>query len=595
MVPRLKLTALRHWRRWDGDVPVWYDPEYRLPLTAFGKRTGLEPRRADLVVWYLLEWKWILRHNLRTPRRVRYEELARVHSEDYLESLSRRDTLARVFGVDPWDVPVDEVMRTVRLGCGGTLAAAREALERRGAAVNLMGGFHHAGPSHGAGLCALNDIAVAASAVRHDGFTGRIVVLDLDAHPPDGTAACLRRDPASWIGSLSGTSSGSIPGVDETKLPPDCPDRDYLAALDALLLRMPEPDLAFVIAGGDVLVDDHLGRLGLTLDGARVRDLRVARALAGVPSVWLPGGGYHSEAWKVLAGSVLALLRHTRKAIAPRDNPMAVRFARLGRHLEAIGQPLAPAPELSFDDVAEEIGISAGSRRRALLGRYTAEAIEYAAYRFGLLGFLERRGYGQFRVELGTASTGGERVSTYGSADDAEHLLMDIVVERRSLDGFDALYVHWLTLRDPRARFSGKRPRLPGQDVPGLGLAREVTQLFVLVAKRLELDAIVFAPAHYHTAYVARAHFRFLDPRLQGQFEALRRDLGHCSLVEVSAAIAEQRVLLNGEPYKWEPGEMILRLDQAPGDDTRIAVERERARFSLVEETSRGTVSADSE
>ena len=29
--------------------------EYRLPLTAFGKRTGLEPRRADLVAWYLLD------------------------------------------------------------------------------------------------------------------------------------------------------------------------------------------------------------------------------------------------------------------------------------------------------------------------------------------------------------------------------------------------------------------------------------------------------------------------------------------------------------------------------------------------------------
>jgi acetoin utilization deacetylase AcuC-like enzyme len=98
-VPGLSLASLRHWRRWDRDVPIWYDVEYRLPLTAFGKRTGLEPRRADLVVWYLLEWKWIGRDNLRTPARARYEELARVHTEEYLETLSAREPLARVFGV----------------------------------------------------------------------------------------------------------------------------------------------------------------------------------------------------------------------------------------------------------------------------------------------------------------------------------------------------------------------------------------------------------------------------------------------------------------------------------------------------------------
>ena len=586
MVPRLTLGSLRHWRRWDRDLPIWYDVEYRLPLTAFGKRTGLEPRRADLVVWYLLEWKWIARANLRTPARARYEELARVHSEEYLESLSEREPLARVFGVDPWDVPVDEVMRTVRLGCGGTIAATRDALARRGPTVNLMGGFHHAGPSHGAGLCAVNDIAVAAAVARHEGFEGRIVVLDLDAHPPDGTASCMRRDASTWIGSLSGSSSGSIPGVDETVLPPRCRDREYLAALDALLTRMPEPDLAFVIAGGDVLDDDHLGHLGLTLTGARTRDLRVASALSGVPSVWLPGGGYHGEAWKVLAGTVLALLRHTHKAIQPGDNPMAARFARLARHLDAMGRTLAPPPELSFDDVAEEIGMTPRKGPRVLMGRYTAEALEYAAYRFGLLGFLERRGYGQFRIELGTATTGGERVSLYGSADGAEHLLIDVVVERRPVDGIDTLYVHWLTLRDPRARFSPRRPKMPGQEVPGLGLARELTQLFVLAATRLGVEGIAFAPAHYHTAYVVRSQFRFVDPGQQGRFEAMMRDLGDLSLAEMAEAIESGRVLLNEAPFRWEPGEMILRLGRPADDAAEVAAVRGQARFTLAESVS---------
>ena len=568
----------RHWRVWDRQLPIWYDPEYRLPLTAFGKRTGLEPRRADLVAWYLLEWRWITPANLRTPARIRYEDVARVHTADYVESLTRPATLARVFGVDAWDVPVDEVMRTMRLGCGGTLAAAHEALARHGATVNLLGGFHHAGPGHGAGLCALNDIAIAVRALRHDGFEGQVVVLDLDAHPPDGTAACLRDEPGTWIGSLSGVSSGQIPGADETVLPPGCSDEPYLVALEALLGRMPAPALAFVIAGGDVLADDHLGHLGLTLDGVRRRDLRAARALLTVPSVWLPGGGYHGQAWQVLAGTVLALMRHTRRPINPGADPMNTRFARLARRL---GQDrrVAPSADLDFEDVEIELGMRARGVRRLLLDTYTVDSLEYGLFRFGVLSFLERRGYGQFRVAFGTATSGGERVSLYGHADNAEHLLIDLVVERRTMEAGELLYVHWLAMRDPRARFSERRPQLPGQDAPGLGLAREVTELLQLTVQRLGLAGLGFAPAWYHTAYMVRGRFRFLDPARQGRFEALIRDTAHLPLTVVTQALAGGTVGMNGQPYTWEASDMVFLIDDPGVDPEQVAAERERVGF----------------
>jgi acetoin utilization deacetylase AcuC-like enzyme len=120
---------------------MWYAPEYRLPLTAFGKRTGLEPRRADLVAWYLLEHGWVAREQLHAPVRASYEALVRVHHPDYLESLGDRATLGRIFGVDAWDVPVASVLETVRLATGGTIAAAQAALARRGPALNLLGAF----------------------------------------------------------------------------------------------------------------------------------------------------------------------------------------------------------------------------------------------------------------------------------------------------------------------------------------------------------------------------------------------------------------------------------------------------------------------
>src|SRR5439155_13889095 len=160
-------------------------------------------------------------------------------------------------------VPVDEMMTTIRLACGATIDAAREMLRpshrivgRR--ALNLLGGFHHAKPDVAGGFCPVNDVAVGIAALRADGFRGKVLVIDLDAHPPDGTAACLQGDPSHWIGSISGSDWGPLPGVDETVLPEGAGDDAYLSALDALLSRMPGGELAFVLAGGDVLAGDPL-------------------------------------------------------------------------------------------------------------------------------------------------------------------------------------------------------------------------------------------------------------------------------------------------------------------------------------------------
>ena len=54
---------------------------------------------------------------------------------------------------------------------------------------------------------------MAIATLRFRGFDGQVVVLDLDAHPPDGTAACLEHDERAWVGSLSGSHWGAIEGL----------------------------------------------------------------------------------------------------------------------------------------------------------------------------------------------------------------------------------------------------------------------------------------------------------------------------------------------------------------------------------------------
>jgi acetoin utilization deacetylase AcuC-like enzyme len=576
-------------RYWHGRaVEVFHHPAYRLAVPTLQGRGEFEPRRADFALWYLLSSGALAADQVLRPRRVTYQELARVHTAELLDGLSRAEKLAAVFSVDPADVRVDEVLGTFRLACGGTLLAAQACLDperpRLGRRMlNLFGGFHHAGPARAGGFCPVNDVAVAVAALRADGFAGQVAVLDLDAHPPDGIAECLRGDRAVWIGSISGVSWGALPSVDETVLPPGADDAAYLAALDGLLARMPPAQLAFVIAGSDVLRGDALGQLGLSLAGARRRDLRVAAALLHTPSVWLPGGGYSEDAWRALAGTGMALSVGTSRPVPRGFDPLEARFSSIARTLgpEELGSD--GGSSFSMDDLAEDLGLRS-PQRRLLLGFYSAEGVEHALSRYGLLAELTRLGYGSFRTEISAAEEVGDRLRLYGSVGPegpADQLLGEAVLERRTVEAARVLYVHWLTLRNPAAGLLAQRPRLPGQEVPGLGLAREVAELMVRMAERLELEGIVFRPANFHTAWQARAAARFVDAARQGRFEALVRDLGGVPLLEIAQAMAEGRVRMNGAAYAWEADEMARWLRKHPADEAAATRERERVRFTL--------------
>jgi acetoin utilization deacetylase AcuC-like enzyme len=583
---RLRSIANRLRRLWHGrSVEVFHDPAYRLPLAALEGHAGFEPRRADFALWYLVASGAIGTSSLRRPKRITYQDLSRVHTPRLLDSLSHAQTLAAVFAVAPEEIRVDELLATVRLACGGTLLAARDCLApgpplQGLRALNLLGGFHHAGPDRAGGFCPVNDIAVSIAVLRAEGFSGKVCVLDLDAHPPDGTAECLRDDRETWIGSLSGADFGPLPHVDETVLPPGAGDAAYLAALAALLARMPPAKLAFVVAGGDVLAGDPLGQLGLTLDGARERDLLVAEALFRVPSVWLPGGGYREDSWRALAGTGLALSLASRAPVPLGFDPLGARFRSIARTLQTEALSGGSDVDLRLDDIAEDLGLRSPSRR-LLLGFYTAEGIEHALSRYGILAQLLRLGYGSFRVDVSVTDEIGERMRLFGMAGGAEHLLVETVLERKIIDRAPVLYVHWLTLRNPLAAFTAQRPALPGQEVPGLGLAREAAELLARMAERLGLEGVAFRPASYHTAYVGRAILRFVDPARQGRFEALVRDLASVPLREAALLLASGRVRMNGAPYTWEPDEMARWLRPHASDEAAVGAERERVRFTV--------------
>ena len=110
------------------ELAVFHDLAYRLPMAGVKVDTGFEPRRADFAVAFLIGRHLLPRQALHRPPVASYEELALVHAEAYLESLSRPETLAQIFSIDPPEVRVDELLHTIRLACGATAKGARLAL-----------------------------------------------------------------------------------------------------------------------------------------------------------------------------------------------------------------------------------------------------------------------------------------------------------------------------------------------------------------------------------------------------------------------------------------------------------------------------------
>jgi len=245
--------------------------------------------------------------NLVEATPVAEEILARVHTPDYLAKI-REDRLTALEQV-VLEVPFSPALaHAARVCCGGTLLAGRRALED-GVAVHLGGGFHHAFPEHGEGFCLLNDVAVAAVALIDLGLAERVMVVDLDVHHGNGTAAIFANEPRVF--TLSFHQERNYPAV---KPPSDLDvgfvdrtgDRAYLSALQAHLPGAAarfRPDVAFYLAGADPYRDDQLGGLSLSLEGLKERDAFVFEALRATDAavaVTLAGGYAIREADTVL-------------------------------------------------------------------------------------------------------------------------------------------------------------------------------------------------------------------------------------------------------------------------------------------------------
>lgn len=280
------------------NFPIAFHKSYIQPLPE-GHRFPME--KYELIPGQLLHEGTITAEDIFAPAKCSDEIVGLTHSKDYIAALHDLKLTAReqrVIGF-PQDAALMEREFRIAQGTIDSIIKAKVT----GVAMNIAGGTHHAFAEHGEGFCMLNDQAIAANYLLHEGIAEQILIIDLDVHQGNGTANIFENNPAVYTFSMHG--AGNYPFRKENSdrdvgLPVGITDDDYLELLEKNLqeiFTLITPDHCFYLSGVDVLSTDKFGKLGLTIDGCKRRDELVFKTLKQkeIPCAVSMGGGYSPD------------------------------------------------------------------------------------------------------------------------------------------------------------------------------------------------------------------------------------------------------------------------------------------------------------
>ncbi len=299
-------------------LKIAHSPIYKLELPE-GHRFPM--LKYELICEQLLYEGTITEANIFHPTILTSEVILTTHTADYWHRLSNAQLTPKEMRKVGFPLTEQLIKRTATIA-GGTVECALFAL-KYGIAMNTAGGTHHAFSDHGEGFCLLNDVAIAANYLIDNNLAKRILIIDLDVHQGNGTAEIFRKSSRKWQNTegVSNTSnfklqSSNTPSVFtfsvhgannyplhkeqsdlDIGLPDGAEDNYYLKIVRENLARLfdtLQPDFVFFNSGVDVLATDKLGKLKLTQEGCRQRDLLVFEFCKrnNVPISVSMGGGY---------------------------------------------------------------------------------------------------------------------------------------------------------------------------------------------------------------------------------------------------------------------------------------------------------------
>lgn len=281
-------------------VQIAYAPLYKLPLP-----TGPngEPHRFPMLKYELIPEQLLYEGtctlaNFFAPELVDDRWVLGVHKEAYVRQLKTLTVPAQMMRRIGFPLTPELIQREWMI-TQGTIECALLA-QQHGCALNVAGGTHHAYPDRGEGFCLLNDVGVASSFLLETGKAKRILIIDLDVHQGNGTAVMFQPEPRVFTFSMHGKDNYPLKKEQsdlDIALPTGTTDESYLSTLTKTLPRLIDqhrPDFLFYVAGVDIVATDRLGKLAVSREGCRQRDVFVfdTAIQQGLPIAVSMGGGY---------------------------------------------------------------------------------------------------------------------------------------------------------------------------------------------------------------------------------------------------------------------------------------------------------------
>ena len=279
-------------------LPIAFHPIYQHPLPD-GHRFPM--LKYELLPQQLLHEGTAVAADFFEPTTCAIELVLAAHEQEYVQNLIALQIDPRAARKIGFPLSKELVERELIIA-QGTVTGAVKAFDHK-IAFNIAGGTHHAFPGHGEAFCLLNDQAIAAHYLLNKKLAKKILIIDLDVHQGNGTAAIFRNNTQVFTFSTHGktnypfkkeTSDLDIAFDDHTS---DAVFLKTIAKVIPQLIQEQKPDFIFYLSGVDILATDKLGKLGCTLEGCKKRDEIVLGLCAKhqIPVQVSMGGGYSPE------------------------------------------------------------------------------------------------------------------------------------------------------------------------------------------------------------------------------------------------------------------------------------------------------------
>ncbi len=205
------------------------------------------------------------------------------------------------------------------------------------------------------------------------------------------------------------------------------------------------------------------------------------------------------------------------------------------------------------------------------LGYYSHEGLKLVIEKYGVFDMLKSMGFKQPSYTINTDDPYVHKLTVY----DAKRMLVEVVLKRDTfnlsmpfpteLEGkrINTLAIEWMSMQNPDAEFEKSRPKLPGQQYPGLGIASKAVEILMIAAWRLKLAGLLNTPQYYHNAFLYSRIFFCLDPNQQALLQALSRDTKKYQLSTVAWALEWGAIFEEKQdtPFRWEVTKQIVPLD----------------------------------